>query len=143
VQSFAQTVSVKLNNYKTGLAYLSSLSGEKVIQFDKNKWLDFVNDGEDVSITTDANNILDSLKFIKSESNQFYYAFLKLNKQYKSKSDLLQLMLARYPKNDDYYTTSQNKLTQLQKEYLDFVNIVPQKNDQDINYILSPSSNYS
>jgi peroxiredoxin len=156
-QSYTQTISLEVSNIKTAMAYLSSLSGEKVmpldtiksngegifqfnlntakdhtgiyrLTFDKNKWLDFVNDGEDVSITTDANNILDSLKVIKSESNQLYYAFLKLNKQYKSKSDLLQLILARYPKDDDYYTTSQNKLKQLQTEYLDFVNVVAQKN---------------
>jgi hypothetical protein len=96
--------------------------------FEKNKWIDFVNDGEDVNITTDANNILDSIKVIKSESNRLYYSFIKLNKQYKSKSDLLQLILARYPEDDDYYTTTQNKLKQLQKEYLDFAEVISQKN---------------
>lgn len=153
---WAQQVSIALNNFTEKKAELYSLSGEKLafidsviskstghfsfnfpkqhhtgiyrLTFDKNKWLDFVNDGEDASIATDANNILDSLKVFKSESNQLYYTFLKLNKQYKSKSDLLQLILARYPKDDNYYTTTQSKLKQLQKEYLDFVNVIAQKN---------------
>jgi thiol-disulfide isomerase/thioredoxin len=157
VQSHAQTISIKIDNTSVKSVYLASLSGEKVIPtdtiksssegdfqfnlntakhhtgiyrltYDKNKWLDFVNDGENVSITIDANNILDSLKVNKSESNQLYYTFVKLNKQYKSKSDLLQLILARYPKDDDYYSASQNKLRQLQKDYLDFVNVISQKN---------------
>lgn len=155
--AYSHDIEIKIKSLAQNKAYLSSLSGEKVISsdtikssgdgvfkfnlnttkhhtgiyrltFDKNKWLDFINDGEDINITTDANNILDSLKVIKSESNQIYYTFLKFNKQYKSKSDLLQLILARYPKDDDYYTTTQNKLIQLQKGYLDFVNVISQKN---------------
>jgi peroxiredoxin len=157
VQSYAQTISIKINNTNVQSTYLASLSGEKItpsdtiksngegvfqftmsggkyhtgfhrLSFDKNKWIDFVNTGEDVTIITDANNILDSLKVIKSESNQLYYSFIKLNKQYKSKSELLQLILARYPKDDEYYSVSQNKLKQLQKEYLDFVNVTSQHN---------------
>ncbi len=153
----SQNVEIEVKNFQQNKAYLVSVSGEKVtssdtiesrgqgvfqlnlntakyhtgiyrLTIDKNKWFDFVNDGEDVNITTDANNILDSLQVIKSESNKLYYTFIKLNKQYKSKSELLQLILARYPKDDDYYTATQNKLTQLQKEYSDFVEITSQKN---------------
>lgn len=153
----SQQLSISVNGVSDSKYYLYSLQGEKSslidsivsvskgkleynleqkylhtglyrLMFNKNKSLDFVNDNEDVKISTDANNILDSLKVIKSESNQLYYTFLKLNKQYKSKSELLQLILARYPKDDDYYTTSQNKLMQLQTEYFDFVNGVSQKN---------------
>ena len=138
-------------------AYLASLLGEKItpsdtlkssgegmfqfdmsgrkyqagfyrLSFDKNKSIDFVNAGEDVTITTNANNVLDSMKVAKSESNQLYYSFIKLNKQYKSKSDLLQLILARYPKDDDYYATTRTRLIQLQKEYLEFVNVTSQNN---------------
>jgi peroxiredoxin len=155
--SYPQIISIKISNTNVHSAYLASLSGEKVIpsdtvksmdegvfqfnintakhhtgiyrsSFDRNKWIDFINDREDVAISTDANNILDSLKVIKSESNRLYYTFLKLNKQYKSKSDLLQLILARYPKDDNYYTVTQTKLSQLQKEYSEFVDVTSQKN---------------
>jgi peroxiredoxin len=152
----AQNVNIMLSNSTEDYANIYSLSGEKLafidsviskstghfsfnlpgkfhqgfyrLMFDKNKWIDFVNDGEDITITTDANNILDSLKVIKSESNRLYYSFIKLNKQYKSKSELLQLVLARYPKDDDYYAVTLNKLARLQKEYLEFVDVTSQKN---------------
>ena len=93
------------------------------LYYEKNKWVDFLYDNEDVFITTNAKNVLDSLKVIKSESNKLYYSFIKLNKSYKTKSDLLQLILARYPKDDGYYKSTQIKLASLQKEYTEFVNL--------------------
>jgi peroxiredoxin len=98
------------------------------IKFNQKTWLDFIYDNEDVEIETDANSILDSLKVIKSESNKIYYEFIRLNKEYKIKTELLQLILARYPKEDDYYQTTKEKLIQVQKEYLYFVNVTAQAN---------------
>ncbi|MEW5842852.1 MAG: redoxin domain-containing protein [Bacteroidota bacterium] len=113
-------------------------SGFYRLSFDKNnqsrlgraqtKWIDFVNDDQDVNITANAKNVIDSLQVISSESNKLYYSFLKLNKAYKTKTELLQLVLARYPKDDVYYVSTQNKLTQLQNEYVKFVNVTAQKN---------------
>ncbi|MCX6174875.1 MAG: hypothetical protein NTZ27_09010 [Ignavibacteriales bacterium] len=93
--SVAQHISVEIKNLENEKAYFSSLSGEKItlidsinaigkekfkfnldnpkyhiglyrLSFDKNKWIDFVNDGEDVIITTNANNVLDSLQVVSS-----------------------------------------------------------------------------
>ena len=72
--------------------------------------------------------LFDSLKVLKSESNKIYYEFVKLNKAYKTKTELLQLILARYPKDDDYYQTTKEKLVQVQEDYLNFVNITSQTN---------------
>ena len=98
-------------------------------------WIDFIYDNEDIELETVANNIpaspagrLDSLKVIKSESNKIYYEFVRLNKDYKTKTELLQLILARYPKEDDYYQTTIEKLTQIQEEYLYFVNVTSRTN---------------
>jgi len=152
---FAQHIEIKLTSI-SGNAFLSELSGEKIISmdsfnaidgvyrfsFDKNnhhagiyrltfsnnKWIDFIYDTDDVEIKTDANNILDSLKVIKSESNKIYYQFVKLNKDYKTKTELLQLILARYPKEDDYYQATKEKLIQIQEEYKYFVNVTAQAN---------------
>ena len=163
--SFAQNISVKVQNLDDNKATLFSLSGEKIsfidsisvnnksefeFQLEKNNsgiyrltfnnnnpslqsraetsWLDFISDDNDVEIKTDANNILDSLKVIQSESNKIYYEFIKRNKDYKTKSELLQLLLSRYPKEDDYYQTTQEKLSQIQAEYLYFVNVTAQAN---------------
>jgi len=109
--------SLNERNYHTGFYRLI---------FGQNKWLDFLNDGKDIFLKTNANNFLDSLQVITSESNQLYYTFHRLNKLYKTKTELLQLILARYPKNDDYYRTTQNKLVSIQKEYVEFVNEISQ-----------------
>jgi thiol-disulfide isomerase/thioredoxin len=152
-----QTINIKVSNLPRGKAVLSYLKGENVVKvdsvemngkgefhykFEKNaghkgiyrlsftssKWVDFVNDGEDVSISTDGNNISDSLRVISSESNKLYYTFIKLNRDYKAKTDVLQLVLMKYPKDDDYFTASIIKLAGVQKEYQTFVNVTSQKN---------------
>lgn len=93
------------------------------MQFDRIHSLDFINDGKDIEIRTDFNKIIDSLKVIKSESNKLFYEFPRLNKSYKTKTDLLQLILARYPKDDNYYEMTQKKLAELQNNYKQFVKV--------------------
>ncbi len=154
IRTFSQSIVIIVDN-SDKKATLFSLSGEKTasidsvesntvdefrfiltdkhpgfyrIKFNQKTWLDFIYDNEDVEIETDANSILDSLKVIKSESNKIYYEFIKLNQEYKIKTELLQLILARYPKEDDYYQTTKEKLIQVQKEYLYFVNETAQAN---------------
>jgi len=151
----SQTIDVTITNLNWGKAYLSSLSGEKIstidsvesedngrftftmkekhsgiyrLTFSKNKWFDIIYDKENIKITTDANAIIDSMRIDDSESNRLYYSFLKLNRQYKSKSELLQLVLARYPADDPYYNLTQSTATRLQFEYYDFVNRISQQN---------------
>lgn len=145
--SFAQQIEIKIIG-ANGKALLSELSGEKILAidsvgvidesykisfenrntgfyrllFDKNKHLDFVYNNEDIELETDANNILDNLKVIKSESNKIYYEFVKLNKNYKIKTELLSLLLTQYPDKDDYYNSTKEKLVQVQEDYLYFVN---------------------
>ncbi len=148
-------INITVENFSDNQAAISYLEGEKIsfidsiISFNKgefqfsldkkhlgiyrlslnnNKWIDFIYDNEEVEIETDANNIPDSLKVLKSESNKIYYEFVKLNKAYKTKTELLQLILARYPKDDGYYQTTKEKLTQIEEEYLNFVNVTSQTN---------------
>lgn len=151
--NFAQQLEVHISGIVEN-AILSELSGEKIeiidsvisidgvyklsldkyhigfyrLSFNKNNWIDFIYDSEDVELETDANHILDSLKVLKSESNKIYYEFVKLNKDYKTKTELLQLILARYPKSDDYYQTTKEELIRVQEDYLNFINITAQVN---------------
>lgn len=151
----SQTFDITINDLNLGKAYLSSLSGEKTslldsvesegngrfiftmkekhsgiyrLTFNKNKWFDIIYDKENIKITTNAKAIIDSMRIDDSESNSFYYSFLKLNRQYKSKSELLQLVLARYPADDPYYNLTQSTAIRLQFEYSDFVNNISQQN---------------
>ena len=153
--SYAQNISISIADLAEKNAALTSFSGEKIsfidsvnannknefefnlekynsgiyrLTFNNKAWLDFIYDNEDVEIETDANHILDSLKVIDSESNKIYYAFLKLNKDYKTKSELLQLILARYPEDDEYYQTTKEKLIQVREDYLYFINVISQVN---------------
>lgn len=97
------------------------------LEFNNKKWLDFVYDNEEIEIETDINNIPENIKVLKSESNEIYYDFIKLNKEYKTKTELLQLILARYPGKDDYYITTKQKLIQIREDHLNFINITSQK----------------
>ncbi len=83
--------------------------------------IDFVLDGEDVEITTDVRNTADSLTVVRSERNRLYYAFRRLNRQYKTKSEILQMVLARYPHDDPYSVITQTTAAELQRNYLDFI----------------------
>ncbi|MCK9281470.1 MAG: redoxin domain-containing protein [Melioribacteraceae bacterium] len=149
--SHSQKLELGITGYGNNI-YISSISGEKItlidstelknnyhfdlanynfglyrITFDNNKWIDFVNDGKDIKITTDSKHVLDSLNVLDSESNKLFYTFLKLNKAYKTKTELLQFILARYPKDDSYYLDTKKRLNDLQYDYLQFVNITSQK----------------
>ena len=154
-ESYPQHVDVTINGLDVGKAYLSAVTGEKVTQidsvlstvngrfafdmshqnrrgfyrmsFDKNRWIDLVNDAEDIGMVTQANALFDSMHVLASRSNRLYYEFIRLNKEYKTKSDLLQLVLARYPRGDPYYRTTQLTMTQLQKEYSDFISTASQE----------------
>lgn len=145
----AQEISVTISGYE-GKAALFSLVGEKTILLDSIKtvagkikiqtknynfhygfyraalnerlWIDYIYDGNDVEIKTDIKSVAESLVVINSDGNKLFHQFIKLNKDYKTKTELLQLLLSRYPANDDFYITTQNKLIQLQNEYLEFVN---------------------
>ena len=83
----AQNININVSNFPKGQASLLQIEGEKKLnidsalsqdgkfqfslrnkltgfyrlQLDHNHWLDFINDGKDVGITTDFNNILDRI----------------------------------------------------------------------------------
>ena len=153
----AQTINIRINNLNQGKAQFSYIKGEKSIAIDsiamndkgefsytfgknashpglyrltfaKGRWIDFIIDNEDVNLSTDASNVSDNMKVSGSESNKLYFDFVKLNRQFKVKAELLQIILARYPKDDDYYKTTKGRVIQLQDEYLQFVNVTSQKN---------------
>jgi peroxiredoxin len=153
--SVSAQVKIKIGNIDQVMAALYSLEGEKSafidsipatnkskfnfnlnqkhsgfyrLLFNENKHFDFIYDNEVVEIETDANNIVDNLKVIKSQSNRIYYEFINLNKDYKIKTELLSLILARYPGKDDYYNSTKDKLIEIQEDYLYFVNVTAQAN---------------
>jgi len=91
------------------------------LSFDSRSWIDFVHDGEDIRIETDAAHISDSLRVLQSESNRLYNEFVRLSKTYKTKAEILHLVIARYPKDDPYHATTLSALSSLQARYAEFV----------------------
>lgn len=152
--NFSQSIKINIKNTSSNRAELYSVSGEKLsfidsifsgtpgsfiyeiknlsngfykLTFDNHKSITFLYDDEDIEINADAENILESAKVLSSRSNELYYRFVKLNREYKAKTELLQLILARYPQDDDYFDLTKAKLLELQNEYLTFVNVTSQK----------------
>ncbi len=166
--TFAQNISIQITGTSASKAFLYELSGENAalkdsvlsgtpgafsfslsetkyhqgfyrFVFEQNKRIEFLNDGKDVSIKTHSLNIQDSTEVLSSASNLAYYSFIKLNRQYKTKSELLQVILTRFPKDDDFFESTRERLSRLQKEYTGFITSVPEKypNSFISRYILS------
>ncbi len=140
--SFAQQIKIRIDNapqkavlleiegensneidtvFVTGSEFLFSLSGKHPgiyrLKFDNLRFLNFINDGKDVELKTNFNNIADSLQIINSESNKLFLEFLKLNKSFKTKTELLNVILQRFPEDDDYYDVTLKKFEELKYDY--------------------------
>jgi len=151
---YSKSTVFQIKNTSSTSAVLFSLSGEKLsfvdsiftsnpgeffyeneklhngfyrFSFDKQKSITFLYDGNNVEINADAENFSETIEIINSESNQLYYKFVKLNRDYRTKTELLQLIVSRYPSNDEYYELTKQKLIELQNEYIGFVNEISQK----------------
>lgn len=114
--------------YKFSLAKKDLHAGFFRLTFDnKNKWIDFINDGNDVNITTNTIAVLDSLRVVKSTSNELFYSFIRRTIAYKTKTDLLHPLLLRYPKDDVFFQSIKTKIIQINDAYMEFVTILSQK----------------
>lgn len=100
--------------------------------------INFIYDGSDVVLNVDVTNN-GSVDIIASNANKMYTDFVQLNKEYKTKSDLLFLVLDNYPSNTDYYKTTLLTLLQLQKQYTTFVESTSSHTESNFigNYIQS------
>lgn len=91
---------------------------------DGRNFITVILDAETVQIETKVNALQDSLQIKQSESNKLFYEFVKLQKDFKLKQDLLLLIAYRYPKGDDYYNATLQKLEAIKHEYTAFVQSV-------------------
>jgi peroxiredoxin len=87
------------------------------LTFAPGKWVDFLLDGEEVEMRSHLRTPAESTEVVRSESNRRYYAFRRLNQQFKTKTEILQLVLARYPQDDPYYESSREAAAGLQRRY--------------------------
>jgi thiol-disulfide isomerase/thioredoxin len=88
---------------------------------DKNSYLDFIYNNEDIEMETEFNAVYDSLKIIKSVENKEYFAFLREGNDYRRKFDLLAPVVNYFPRDDSFYDTVLNKYVNVQMEFLGFI----------------------
>jgi peroxiredoxin len=124
--SFIDSIPPNSNIYQFNLS--NNNPGFYRLIFNNKKWLDFVYDRNDIEIEKVSDNTLEQTKIIQSDENKIYHDFINLNKDYKTKTDLLYLILSRYPADDDYIQFTKEKLINLQQKYLYFVNATTQSN---------------
>jgi peroxiredoxin len=101
------------------------------ITYGKNKHIDFIYDNDEIDITAGSPDSNEGITVNKPGSNEIYRRFLKLNVDFKTKSDLLLFLLKMYPKDDDFYSAVKAKLSSLQKEYSEFIESVSETRPGD------------
>lgn len=119
VKPTSHTFQFSLGDYEPGLFRF---------QIDNSRFFNFVFDRDNIELATDFDHFNDSLRAVKSISNKLYFKFLRLSRNYKSKSEILNFVLTRYPEKDSYYQSTINELTRVQSEYTEFVNFESQHN---------------
>jgi len=154
--AFPTGISITINGSTASVFYFYSVSGEKTalidsaitatpgkftysvpktglrtgmyrLIYDKIKRIDFIYDQNEIEISTEANDPIGKMTVLKSEENRLFYEFIRLNKSYKTKSELLILILGRFPQDDKFYKQAGERLAELQDEYRWFVDGHSQK----------------
>ena len=89
--------------------------------------LDFVFNKEEIIIETEYNFLMDSLKVIKSVENTIYYNFLREDRKYKMKFELLTPVIAYYPKDDDFFDKAASEYQETQKSRNNYIRNLKKK----------------
>ncbi len=97
---------------------------------DRETTIDFIFNKENVVFNTDYNESVDSMKIVQSEENKLYYEFLKKDRQYQRKLELISPLVTNYPKDDKFYLDVKKQYTLIQNDRDAFVSALIAKNPQ-------------
>jgi len=100
-------VETDITSYKTGMYR---------IWIEKDKYIDFIYNKENIEIQTYYPDIGDSLQFLHSEENKIYMQVIKEEKKFQSKIDMLTYLLNNYPDNNYFFNTLKKEYKAVQKE---------------------------
>ena len=73
------------------------------IFLEKETYVDFIYNQEDIEITSEMDYLYDSLKVIKSTENMLYFDFLRALNQYRLKFELMAPLNDYYPRSDTFF----------------------------------------
>jgi thiol-disulfide isomerase/thioredoxin len=107
--------------YRFALRKPTSHLGVCRFSFANDHFIDIINDGNPVILSTTKNNVLDSIHIGESKSNNIFYAFKRLNRTYTSNIQQFQLLLTRYTHEDSTYSVIQENIKRLQNTYEEFI----------------------
>lgn len=137
------TVEISLNNLPSKSAYLLSIYGDEnnlldstmfdnagTVKFvfghnrhigmyrlyiDKETTVDFIFNKENIKLSCDYNNPVESMNVITSLENKLYYAFLSQDENSQRKLELLMPIINYYPKDDKFYSEASKTYNALQQ----------------------------
>ncbi len=105
------------NNYKPGLyrVILGELNNSDLNIVDP-EFFEFIFNNENIKLETSFNATLDSMKILKSDENEIYYAFLKFSKSYNKKFFHLKSLLDEYSTRDPFYVKLSGEFISIQQK---------------------------
>ncbi len=92
------------------------------------KFFDFIFNKEEITLETEFDFPMDSVNVIKSLENTIYYNFLRTDREYKLKFELLTPVIAYYPKTDKFYDIAADKYEETQKARNDYIRKIKEDN---------------
>ena len=97
-------------------------SGMYRIFLDENAFFDFIFNKENINMTTDYDDLYESLEIIESTENQVYYDFLRTRHDYRRKFELLAPVNDYYPRNDSFFHIARAQYIGIQAEIQVYIN---------------------
>lgn len=91
------------------------------LQFDHRRFLNIVYDNEPVKAVINMDKLPEGVTITESASNAYYHRFIRINKEFKTKTDILNYVLVKYPEKDEYFLRTLAETDKLQKEYEQFI----------------------
>ncbi len=91
------------------------------LRFGKNQFMDIIYNFENIEFYSVVEFLIDSMVFTQSKENQLYIQYLNQRNQTEYKNELLNPLIAYYPKNDAFYEEIYDKVKELRSGIEKFV----------------------
>ena len=82
----------------------------------QNNFIDFIFNNENIILKTNIEYPMDSLVVVASVENKLYYDFLRADRNFMIKLELLSPLLSYFPKDDEFYSSARIKFLRTQQD---------------------------
>jgi len=98
------------------------------LRFGQNQFMDVIYNYENIAFHTDLEMLIDSLEFTQSRENQLYFEYLNRRNLTEYKNEMLDPLIAYYPKDDPFYQEIYNKVENMRSDFEDYVDKLIREN---------------